>query len=303
MKWETLQIINAVASHGSLRRASEILGISHSTASRQLRAFEKSLGTQIFERTTKGFILTQAGEDLVATSLHVEDLIKDVERKLQGYDEKLEGSISVTMPEALYPLIIKDIKEFCAIYPEIEISLSTSTAFVNLLRREADVAIRFTNTPDLELVGRSVGKVRVAIYGAKNYLKSRSLGSQSLTSQSLTPQSLDQHHWIDWEDQNTVFSQWLKAHVPEAKIACKVTNSWMFRDAIEQGFGLAVVPCLTGDREPNWERLEIIQDIQPDLWVLSHKDLRTTARVKKFREYIYKVLLDKKSLIEASETN
>lgn len=269
------------------------LGISHSTASRQLRAFEKSLGTQIFERTTKGFILTQAGEDLVATSLHVEDLIKDVERKLQGYDEKLEGSISVTMPEALYPVIIEDIKEFCAIYPEIDISLSTSTAFVNLLRREADVAIRFTNTPDLELVGRSVGKVRVAIYGSKDYLKSL---SSDPTSSNAT--SLDQHLWIDWEDQNTVFSQWLQANVPEANIACKVTSSWMFKDAIEQGFGLAVVPCLTGDREPNWQRLQIIEDIQPDLWVLSHKDLRTTARVKKFRNFIYNALQAKQDLIE-----
>jgi len=101
LDWDDIKHFLALSRHGSVRAASDKLGISHSTVARRIEAFEKRLGVRLFERSSIGYALTAAGEEVLISAEQIENEIHSLERRIVGRDQQLSGSIKLTLFDVL----------------------------------------------------------------------------------------------------------------------------------------------------------------------------------------------------------
>jgi DNA-binding transcriptional LysR family regulator len=292
MDWSDLRIFLALARRGSVRAAGGVLGLSHSTIARRIDIFEGRLGVRLFDRHSSGYALTAAGRELRTTAERVEEDISDAERRLVGKDAKLRGEIKVTLPDALAThLLMPALAAFITSYPEIELEFILSYQSLDLAQREADVAVRFvepgTSPPD-DLLGRPVAKVAQTAYATPAYLARHDLAAEPPTA-----------CWIGWSDRES-FPQWVReSPFPNIRARGRLYNVLIQLEATKQSMGIGMLPCFLGDRE---EALVRVPGAEPrplfQIWVLSHEDLRGTARMRAFRGFIADAILRERDLLE-----
>ncbi len=291
MDWDDLRVFLAVAAAGSVRGAASQLRISHSTVSRRLEGFEKSLGVRLFDRHSSGYSLTAAGEDILELSSDVRVRIDEIERRVAGQDARLTGEIRVTAPDLLAcSILMPDIERFNTAYPDIEIELIVSYVPADLDRREADVAVRITDRPPEHLVGRRAGRYASAIYATPDYLAAHDLADHSTL------------HWIGWNER-TAFPEWVRnSPFPDVPTRGRYPNAMVQLAAARAGLGLTMLPCFMGDHDPGLVRVvpEVV-DISHDIWLLTHPDLRETSRIRAFMRHLADAFAAKQQLL-AGET-
>ncbi len=287
--WDDFRVVLFLAREGSVRSAARALGVSHSTVLRRLGVLETAMGARLFERHVDGYVLTAAGQDVFDTATQVEDVVGALGRRVEGRDARLSGRVRITLPDPLLRPMLPIFEEVGRAYPDIEMTLASAAGYLDLAHREADIALRIADEPPPTLVGRRLARVAVGVYGAKSYLGKRSTRNLS---------ALD---WIHMDvDSSMAFARWMREKVPKARIALRVTEPWSLRDAVDAGFGVTVLPCLTGDGERSWRRVCLIPEIAPPLWILTHRDLRTTARVRVLRDALSEAILRRRGLLEGT---
>lgn len=278
--WNDLRSFLAIARNGSLQGAARTLGVNHSTVFRRLNALEARLGVRLFERSPRGYVLTGAGEQMLASAERVEDEIIGLERRLFGGDVQLSGLLRVTTTDTLvHGLLGPHLRDFREAYPAIELELVTGNAFFDLSKREADVALRPSRHPGDLMVGRKLAEIAVALYGAQDYLAARKRPSSNT--------DLDGHALITGDASlgHLAATRWLAVRTPFAATVLRC-NSWLSQfTAARAGLGLAALPCFLADAAP-----ELIRILPPEpalageLWLVTHPDLRRTARVRAFMD-------------------
>jgi DNA-binding transcriptional LysR family regulator len=275
MSWDDVRVFLSVAREGTVRRGAATIGSSHSTVLRRIGALEESLGVRLFHRRSDGYVLTPAGERARDISLVLEDRMHDIRRQVQGSDARLSGHVRVALPDAFLPLLLRALPRFEAAYPSIDLELVTSTRYADLHRGEADVAVRIAQAPDEDLVGRRVADVSVAVYGSKNY--ARRVGDRDVAR-------LD---WLGWErGASTAFGSWIDAHVKARQIRLRLGGVPDLEKAIDADVGVTLMPAALGDVRRTWHCFRRLKEMRTPVWVLSHVDLKTTARVRAVRDFI-----------------
>lgn len=289
MDWDNLRFFLTVARKGSIRAAAETLSVNHSTVSRRITSFEKHLGVRLFERLPNGYVLTATGEEMLKSAQSIEDEVVKLNRQVIGRDAQLTGMLRVTMPTALAThLIMPDIATFTKLYPNIQLELAFSSEEFNLRKREADVAIRMTNNPPDYLVGRRILQPARGVYASHEYL------------QSHNPKQTDKLAWLGIEEV-TAQPLWNKeSKFCASPLVHKTDDILALLEAVKAGMGIAMLPCFLADTTPSLQRLELFDGpgICGDLWVLTHEDLRATARVKAFIQFIVDAFEHHRNLLE-----
>jgi DNA-binding transcriptional LysR family regulator len=173
--WEDLRYVLAVADASSLAAAARTLRVNHTTVLRRVNGFEEKLGLRFFERLPTGYALTAGGEELLTAARAMADTVTALERRLQGRDLRLEGELRLTTTDTLMasPVLPKALAAFRERHPGIVVEVSTPNTMANLVRRDADVAVRPTLDPPETLVGRRLCAVAFAPYAAPAYLAAR----------------------------------------------------------------------------------------------------------------------------------
>jgi DNA-binding transcriptional LysR family regulator len=287
--WDAFRFFLAGARRGSIRAAAADLGVNHSTVSRRIDAFEKKLDVRVFERLPSGYFLTQAGEEMLQSAERVEQETTTAERRVAGRDARLSGLLRVTLPDSLaQKLLMPDLVAFSEAHPEIDLELDVTSSMADLARREADVAIRLSNDPPGYLVGRRLLKYAKAIYASKAYLTRHDLLDGA-----------DKLRWIGWND-TVPDPQWVReSPYPQAPARNRIGSSMVQLEATKAGMGLGLLPCYMGDTEPALRRLPPGKPIPDrDIWLLTHEDLRHTARVRRFLDSMAEAILAKRGLLE-----
>ncbi len=289
MDWEDIKTFREVMNGGTVRAAAKNLGVHHSTVSRRVEHLEKSLDVMLFERRPEGYFPTSAGEELArAAGIFADDLIA-VERHIAGRDNDLTGKIRVTMAEPFATsMFAARLPEFCDAYPGLELEILTSYDLLDVARREADIAIRMDNNPPETLVGKRLFAYTTSIFAHPDYLARHDFVNQP-----------EQARWLGWTDRESRFPDWTQdtefARVPVwgnfGSISLQIE---MARAAM----GLVMIPCLAGDHVPDLVRATD-RDPTPsrDIWILTHDDLRGTARVRAFMEFAETVLRDNEAAL------
>lgn len=291
MEWNDLRYVLAVAEAGSLAAAARALGVNHTTVLRRISAFEKALGLRLFERLPTGYALTAGGEELVAAARQVDDTIAGLERKLAGQDRRLSGSLRVTTTDSLMGSIMPDVlAAFHNEHPGIHVEIMLANAILNLSKRDADVAIRPADHPPNHLVGRLVAKVAFAIYGSRGYLARRGKVG-----------ALKDHRWIAPDDSlsQTSVARWMRNELADSEVSLRADSFLALKLAAEAGLGLAALPCYLGDNSASLVCVHApIKAMETALWVLTHDDLRHTARIRAFTEFAAGALARHRPLLE-----
>jgi DNA-binding transcriptional LysR family regulator len=276
----------AVAREGSIRRAARALSVSHSTILRRIGVLEDAAGVRLFERVGSGFQLTAAGQDVFESAEQLEAIIVGLERRIEGRDLRLAGPVRLTLPDALLPVLSHDLASVANQLPEVELTVAVSARYASLEQREADIAIRVAQSPPPDLVGRRIATLTCGVWGSETYLRGRK--SRDLAK-------LD---WVGWsKDATFLFARWLEEKVPGAHVALRVDTAWALREAVEAHAGVAAVPCALGLAR-GWRRVRKVPELAAPIWVLTHADLRTNARVRACRDLITEVLVHKRAQLE-----
>jgi DNA-binding transcriptional LysR family regulator len=293
MEWDDLRVVLAVFREGTLSGAARRLGVTHSTVFRRLGVIEEQLGARLFERFRDGYAPTPAGETVAEAAARLEDEVLTLERKLSGQDLRPSGVVRITTTDTLGTILMRHLPAMRAVHPEIQFEVAISNAMANLTRREAEIAVRPTPDPPEMLVGRRVAEIAHAIYGARAYLSRNE------------EKKLPAHDWIALDDAlaSTVIGRWIHENLRAARITCRVDALPALRDAALAGLGLALLPCYLGDPEPGLRRLTKKTMTQPRsaLWLLTHEDLRRTARIRATLDFLAKAFTSERALLEGRQ--
>jgi DNA-binding transcriptional LysR family regulator len=287
MDWNDLRYFLAVAGEGSTLAAGRALRVSQTTVARRIAALEESLGLTLFEKRQAGYVLTPAGEALI-------DRARQVEAATDGFSEAsaalvrdTSGMVRITTQEIFAnTLLAPMLKELHEKHPEIVIEIDTQQELLDLGAGEADISLRSTGSEQpAGIVGRSLCIDDWTLYCSRDYA--------DLHGVPRTRIDLKKHAiigggggklWLHYE-------AWLRSLGLEGQVAMHHATSTGLLTAVRSGFGIAVLPCIVADAEPDLVRCIPPRDNHNrQLWLLTHERVRHTPRIRAVIDFLYERL-------------
>ena len=278
MNWDDLRLFLAVARSGSISSGAKLLNLQHSTVSRRMRKLEQDLGVRLFDKVPSGYVLTKAGDNLLQAAGRIEREVLSVDGTLSGKDLKPSGPLRVTAIDNMATTVLMPMfSEFSRKYPEVTLHVMVSNNDVSLAQREADVAIRLTNTPPDTLIGKRILTVSSAIYGSQEYLG-------QLPDEGEVPE------WLGVECCG-FHKSWTKQACGDQPHRFYVDDTLLTQAALREGMGVSILPCFMGDPDPALARYSGPHaEWDLGLWILLHPDLKRTTRVLTFRDFMMEAI-------------
>lgn len=287
MDWDKLRIFYAVAQAKSLTRAGDSLGLSQSAVSRQISALEEKLKVPLFHRHARGLLLTEQGEILYKTVCDMVAQLHSAETVLAESGAKPKGPFRITAPLAIGSIWLAPIlKEFLALYPDIEVTLILEDRELDLAMREADVAIRMYPSKHPDLIQKPIAHFTNSIYASNDYLHEYG-----------TPQTIDdlvEHRVIAYPTHMSPpfpHVNWL-FELPEVKKLklepyLKINSMNAVRRAVKVGMGIATLPDYIMHRSRHISKvLTHIPAPRTEAFYVYPLEMRNSRRVAVFRSFI-----------------
>lgn len=288
MSWDDLQYFVAVGQRGSIGAAARWLGVNHSTVLRRLGHLEHALGVRLFDRFASGYVLTTEGQLLLAQLAGIAEQIDDSERRVRGGDLALEGTVRLTSPSALSAsLVLPLLADFHALHPGVQVQLVVNDSFLSLTQREADIAVRGSNQPPGNLIGRPVGRVRTALYASRAYLDAHAPAHG--VDPGADPSGVERHAWVAPDESlaHLDSARWIARHVPADRIVFRCDHLPALVEAVAAGIGVGLLLCHLADARPGLIRLrEPLPALDTRLWVLTHPALKHVARIRALGDFL-----------------
>lgn len=282
--WNDYQFFLKVALLGTLTAAADTLGVNHSTVFRRINALEKKMDVRLFERLKTGYVLTEAGEEILDRVQRIENEIHEIDRKLLGKDIRLSGSIKVSTTDTLgYYWLPPYIRKFKTEYPDIIIDVDIKTRFTDLSKREADIVIPTANEQPDYMVGRKLAPIIFRLYASESYIRRRGI-----------PKNIDDLSSHSLLLPNEALAglpiiKWLKKYISDKAIAASSDKLTGLYKMAQQGLGIVPLPHYVGDPDPILVKvMEVPQQFHRAVWILTHPDLRHTARIRAFMGFMKK---------------
>lgn len=274
MDWDDARMFLAFAREGSFSAAAKRLGVQHSTISRRIHSLEKDLATALVERSSNGYVLTEAGQHLTESATRMERELLQFEAESSGQSDAPSGELHVTAISNMASTVLMPLfARFNAAYPSIDLRLEVTNNSVRLAERDADVALRQTNTPGETLIGTRLVTVASAVYGSKDYCAAIAAGRAA-------------EKWVG-VDCCDYHRTWTKQACPQLDHSFCVDDTSLTVAALKEGLGVGFLPCFLGDNEPSLVRFRAPEKKHElGLWLLYHRDLKRTKRVILFRQHM-----------------
>jgi DNA-binding transcriptional LysR family regulator len=251
---------------------------------------EIRLSAKLFDRHRNGYGLTAAGEVALAAAEVMEVQALTAERRMAGGDLNLTGTIRVTAPDDMVQrLLLPMFASFRERYAKIELEVIVDNRFLNLSRREADVALRPTASAPEAMTGINIGPLNMTLYATARLASALAAG-----------QALHELPWIGWEDgaESIRFGGFYRKRNLPPVFAYRSNSLLAQVSAAEAGMGIAVLPCFAGDGSAVLQRLAPVDpQFSTSLWVLTHPDLKRAARIRAFIDFISTALRKKRRLL------
>lgn len=293
--WDDFRLVRAVAETGSLAGAAERLVVNHSTVFRRLGALESQIGTRLFDRSRAGYVPTPTGEEMVRLAERMAEDVAAVERRITGQDLRPSGELRVTTNDSmLIHMLTSVFATFRAAYPEIRLEVVVTNSSLSLSKRDADVAIRASDRPGDALVGRRIASIGWGVYAPPD----------RIVDGQLEPADLRKHDWIGFSDAlgGIKPAKWLRERVGEERLVYRVNSVLGLAEAAAAGIGLTVLPCFIGARTAGLTRvLGPEPEMASGLWLVTHPDIKATARVRVFMDHVGRELHRHKARIEGED--
>jgi DNA-binding transcriptional LysR family regulator len=283
--WNDLRCFLAAAREGSTLAAAKVLRTSQTTVARRIAALEAALGFPLFEKRQGGYSLTPSGEELVSRAEQVEQAADAFDEAASAHRRDVSGSVKITTEEIYASTILAPVlRQLHEKYPEIVIELDTSQKIRDLGAGEADISLRSTKDANQPagLVGRQLCIDDWSLYCSRDYA-ARHGAPESVAE-------LKNHPFIGGGGGNLWihYQAWLQALGLEQQVAMHHATSGGLLSGVRSGFGIAVLPCVVADADP-----DLIRCLSPRtehgriLWLLTHERVRQTPRVRAVIDFLY----------------
>jgi DNA-binding transcriptional LysR family regulator len=274
--WNLTKSFLAVLDTGSLSAASRVLGISQPTLGRHVSEFEASLGVTLFERGREGLQPTEAAITIAEEARRVADASNRLALAAAGKATEVAGTVRITASQVIANYVLPPILgRLITAHPGIEIELVSTNEVENLLRRDADIAIRMVEPSQLDLVARRIAEMPLGIFAHRDYL--------DRFGRPTVPEELWKHVVIGYDRSDqairgfAAIGQNVDAHFFRFRTDDQVA-AW---EAVRAGVGIGFGPLWLGARDPSLERIapEIPLPVLR-MWLVTHREIRTSARIR-----------------------
>ena len=288
--WDDLRVFLTLARTGSLTAAAKRLQVSHPTVARRVKALDDAIGARLFDRLPDRFVLTAAGEELLADTEAMERAAESIQRRSAGLGDTEHGTVRLSAGESMVGYLAANLPQLRHGMRCIEIELVASHMLANLSRREADLMIR-EQVPDIpSIVTRRLGRVEYAIYARRDRLP-----------QDASPETLRGLTWAGFDEEHSYMpgQAWVTARLDGGRLAVRVNNWLVLHDVVRSGDAVALLPCYMGDEDPDLARLGgLVQEVGVDQWLLVHRDLRALSRVRRVMDGLVALFRDRRDVLE-----
>lgn len=282
MNWDDARVFLAVCRESTLRGAARVLGVDQATVGRRITALEKSLSATLFLRTSDGYALTAVGEAALKSVEKMEHSALELERQIQGLDDRLTGTVRVSTTDSLaIDFLIPAISRLHAQHPDVRVQLDASTQIFSLAKREADIAVRNTRPDNPDLIARRIARWPVGLFASQAYIDAHGIPPQGT--------AFEGHDLV-------VYQPYLQTHkdmtlvcepLHRGRIVASLSSSLLVRRSIAAGLGVGEIPLYMGERDGLIRLWPERNRPQPyEVWLVTHADLRHTARVRAVIEQI-----------------
>ncbi|MHB9800129.1 LysR family transcriptional regulator [Pseudomonas sp. MT3] len=271
LEYADLALVLALVRGGSLARAAELLDVDVSTVFRAVRRLEKALGSALFEKGRHGYLPTATAQQVASQAELAEQALEAARLSLEQGHDVLSGTVRLTCSDTvLQGLLLPALARFMKRYPALNLELTTSNAFANLSRRDADIALRLTSSPPEHLVGRNLGDVHYVLCAHRDYLAEQGKRPWQDMSWIAPDDFLPEHSSVAWRRQA------FPAVVP----AYRCNSMLSVLDLCRAGLGLAALPAFLlrpgdGLRVLDGE----LRGCSTHLWLLTRPDCRALRAV------------------------
>jgi DNA-binding transcriptional LysR family regulator len=281
--WDDLKYLLGVARHGSTLAAGRALGVDQSTVQRRLAELERRLGQSLVQRMPTGYRLTEFGQAMLPHAERIEQAVQEFEQQLAGALANVAGIIRVTCPEPIVYRITQStfLDLFRARYPALEVHFVMSDKYVDLMKGDADVALRSGDADDGELVGRKIGDSIWAVYASRTYIERHGRPERI--------EDLAQHALVGFDETMAKhrIAAWLRKVAPDASLVARSNSVLGLVYSAKAGVGVAPLPTALGDAEPDLVRvIEPVAELTRIWRVLTTPALRRTPRVSAFFDFV-----------------
>jgi len=279
--WSHFRAFLAVLQDGSLSGAARQLGLTQPTLGRQIAELERRLGTALFIRSQRGLVPTDAARDIAPYAEAMAAAAGSMLRAASGGASDAAGTVRITASdivgaEVLPPLLAG----FRRAHPGVNIELVLSNRVEDLLRGEADIAVRMVRPSQQALVARQIGDVGLGLYAHRRYL------AHSPAPQTLA--ALRSGHALIGFDQETPFLRELLTRMPISRgdFALRTDSDLAQLAAIRAGFGIGFIQHGIARRDP--DLLPVLPEIglAMPMWLVLHEDLRASRRLRLMLDHL-----------------
>ncbi|WFP64481.1 LysR family transcriptional regulator [Mesorhizobium sp. WSM4904] len=284
--WNLIKSFVAVAETGSLSAAARRLEASQPTLGRHIAELEQALGVTLFRRGRRGYELTEAGSTLYERGRAVSEQANAFSLLALGSVEAIEGTVRIAASEVVAACVLPQMMaRLGEEEPGIEVEVVASNQVENLLRRDADIAIRMVRPAQNELVARKVTDIPLCLCAAKSYLDRRGRPAK--------PGDLADHSLIGFDRSDEIIRGFTAYGIPVGRshFRFRTDNQIVLWEAVRAGNGIGIGQEPLANRNPDLEKL--LPDVPlPTLpvWLAMHRDVRTSMRIRRVADFLHEEL-------------
>lgn len=269
--WDHLRVLLEVARAGTLLAAARRLGVDQSTVSRRLAQLEFSAGGSVFKRSRQGLLLTPLGREIFSRLERMEAALLEIQG-LATQGQTIGGSVTIASMEGVGSMLIaRSVKALAGVHPQIEVHLVTTSSYVDLSKREADIFVSFFEPPMTSLATHKIADVHFHLYASEEYLHRRDTGAREDLKDDIFIGYIDDPAYVP-------AARWLEDIIPQARVGFRSTSMFSQMFAAEEGLGIVLLPPYA--RAETWGLKRIAPDrftvvpmyisVQQDLRFLPH---------------------------------
>lgn len=280
--WNKARAFLVTAEEGSLSAAARALGMAQPTLGRQVDGLEQELGIVLFERVGRGLQLTPGGLELLDHVRVMGDAAGRVSMNALGQSQTLEGRVCISASETyaavLLPPIIAKLR---ILEPGIHVEIVVSNQASDLRRREADIAIRNFRPTEPDLIAKKVGEADAVLYATPDYIEK--IGNPTM------PQDLRHAHFVNLDHAGMMIKALNKLGLglTEENFPLLTESYLVMWELVRQGVAIGILDAHIGDADPTVRR--VLPDFQPfifPIWLVSHRELTTSRRIRRVYDYL-----------------
>lgn len=287
LPWDDLQYFLELARKATLGRAARRLRVSHTTVLRRIANLERHLDRKLFQRTKNGFVLNEAGWELLGQAEAMERVADNIFHV--GADaDALSGTVRVAAVEGLATAVLTPAFQLLRQqHPEIVVELVTAMQVANLTKREADISISLTRPTGPRLIGREVAKCDVHLYASNGYADRHGVPKRI--------DDMNDHLFVDYVEDMIEIQPlaWFRNTVGQRRVVFRSTSPLTQLQAVRSGIGIGMFPDYLMRDEPGMVKV-LAHDVvaERELWLAIHDDLRNVPRMPAVFNFLKKVFLE-----------